>query len=129
LINIKLFRAEYKKHYKPASRRPGPVAVLLGVAGPVTSLNPKGKWQPCGLATGRDQAHILGMPYIIGPKSATSAAKSIWREYRDKTGKILGPELFDGDWLFVANPELRGHEKLTERIKQLADKARAKKSK
>jgi hypothetical protein len=69
------------------------------------------------------------MPNITGPKSATSAAKPIWREYRDKTGKILGPELFDGDWLFVANPDMCGHEKLTKRIEQLADKARAKKSK
>ena len=47
------------------------------------------------------------MRRITGPKSAPSAGKPVWRTYKDKTGRILGPELFDGDWQFVANPDMR----------------------
>lgn len=69
------------------------------------------------------------MPEITGPKRASSARKPVWHTYRDKTGRILGPEEFDGDWPFVANPDMRGHEKLTALIKMRAARARAEKRK
>jgi hypothetical protein len=69
------------------------------------------------------------MSDITGPKSASSARKTVWRPYRDKHGHILWPELFDGDWPFVDKPDMRGHEKLTALIKMRAARARAEKRK
>jgi hypothetical protein len=48
--------------------------------------------------------------------------------YFDRLERVLPPELFDGDWPFVAKPDMRGHEKLGARIKRDATAARANKS-
>ena len=68
------------------------------------------------------------MPDSDDMKSATSAHKPIWHTYRDKTGKVLSAEQFDGDWQFKAMPEMSGHAKLTAHLNTLKAK-RTKKSK
>ena len=75
-------------------------------------LNPKDGLQPGSLVIDPAQAQVISMPDITGPNSALSAGRPVWGTYRDKTGKLLTAEQFDGDWPFVASPDMRGHEKL-----------------
>lgn len=63
------------------------------------------------------------MPDITKPKSALSAGHAVWGYY-DKNGTELTADKFDGDWPFVANPDMRGHEKLTALIRMRVAMAR-----
>ena len=81
----------------------------------------------------------LEMTAIHEPNVVMDVINSIWAAYRgtprvplpppyrDKTGKILGPELFNDDWEFVANPPGM-NPKLAAEITKRAEAGRKKKS-